>query len=112
MFPSLEVMEKEERMSHHSQDPLDPEQQKLLDELGKVQKTLQGEFPRGRVNAQDEGALAMTVGHDPQKKTVFLAFAQPTSWIGFGPQQAMDLAASLVEHARACRTGEVLSIKL
>ena len=68
------------------------------DLLKDMQRKLQGEFPDGRLNAHDEGALAVMVGHE--KGRVMMKFPSPTAWIGFTPEQAMDIAQMLITHAR------------
>ena len=59
-----------------------------------------GEFPNGRLNKDDEGAVACAVGHE--KGVVKLLFPKPVAWIGFTPEQALDLAQDLIKHARQC----------
>lgn len=102
-------------MGHHSQDcpeGREPESAAIrkLTELAAAapvaralrhaQAGLQGEYPGGRVNAEDEGAVAMAVGSENGR--VFLAFPHPTAWVGLEPAQAMVLATDLIKHARAC----------
>lgn len=109
-------------MSHHGQDPfnekhdglmrkiLSAEQPSTGDPLRDMQRKLQGEFPDGRLNATDEGALAMMVGHENGK--VVMQFATPTAWIGFTPEQAMDIAQMLITHARQAGIVGVYTLKL
>jgi hypothetical protein len=58
-----------------------------------------GNFPMGKMNADDEGELQMGVSHDPQNSTVVLAFGKPISWIGLYPAQARQIAEALIKHA-------------
>lgn len=106
-------------MSHHGSNPLgnNPLFRKLMaqaettgDPLKDAQRKLQGEYPDGRLNAVDEGALAMMVGHENGK--VVMQFASPTAWIGFTPEQAMDIAQMLITHARQAGIVGVYTIKL
>ena len=101
-------------MSHHGNTQFDNNQDGSLDKfrdiLRQEQKRLQGEFPEGRLNQQDEGALALTVGHEKGK--VVMMFAQPTAWIGFTPNQAMDIAQTLIKHARDAGIVGVYELKL
>lgn len=95
-------------MSHHGNDPLlnnNPLLRRLMaqtvktdDPLKDAQRTLQGEFPNGRLNANDEGAFAVMVGHEMGR--VVMQFPSPTAWIGFTPEQAIDIAQTLITHAR------------
>jgi len=59
-----------------------------------------GEFPNGKLNTEDEGALACAVGRE--NGVVKLLFPKPVAWIGFTPEQAIDLAQDLIKHARQC----------
>lgn len=81
-------------MSHHSND----EQQAR--ELSAMMKRLTGEYPDGRLNEHDQGAVAIAIGH--QEGRVTMQFPKNLNWIGFTPEQAIDIAQSLVEHARQC----------
>jgi len=98
-------------MSHHgsSPDQMDPERRVALSQ--EVKKLL-GEFPDGRLNPQDEGALAMAVSSEG--RVVKIEFTKPVAWIGFSAQEAVDLAELLIKRARAiaARTGEVLEVRL
>jgi hypothetical protein len=97
-------------MSHHGQNPFNEKHSELMrklmsaerqstgDPLRDMQRTLQGEFPDGRLNTNDEGALAVMIGHEKGK--VVMQFPVPTAWIGFTPEQAMDIAQTLITHAR------------
>lgn len=108
-------------MSHHGQDPFDGKRSDLMrellsekrnstgDPLRDLQRTLQGEFPDGRLNATDEGALAVMIGHENGK--VIMQFPSPTAWIGFTPEQAMDIAQTLITHARKAGIVGVYTLK-
>lgn len=93
-------------MSHHGNQPPEPPPEFLRD----MQRNLQGEFPQGRLNANDQGAVAVLVGHERGK--VVMQFAHPTAWIGFTPQQALDIAETLIRHARDCGVVGILELKL
>lgn len=89
-------------MSHHGnspfpEEPLDPVQQKRMSE---AMAKLLGEFPDGKLNANDEGALAVMIG--VEGKSVVLRFPKPVAWIGFTPEQALGIAELLISHARKC----------
>lgn len=58
-------------------------------------------YPKGRMGGDDEGELAFAVGVDEKHGTVVLNFNKPVSWMGMYPQDAMKLAALLIEKARA-----------
>jgi len=54
-------------------------------------------YPRGKFSEDDEGELAMRIG--VQDKTIILDFGKPVKWLGFGKQDAINLATSLLEKA-------------
>ncbi|MFA5021296.1 MAG: hypothetical protein WC517_04535 [Patescibacteria group bacterium] len=62
-----------------------------------------GDFPEGKLNAQDEGGLQMLVGQ--QQGKVVLAFGKSIKWIGMGPDQARDLGKMLISRADAVSRG-------
>lgn len=79
-------------MSHHGQDD------EAARDMSAAMKQIFGEFPDGKLNPNDEGALAMVIGHE--KQSVVMRFPKPVSWIGFTPEQAIDIAQSLIDQAR------------
>jgi hypothetical protein len=56
-----------------------------------------GEFPEGKISPHDEGALNLAIGHDA--KRVYVNFGTPVMSLGMGPEQALNLAALIVQHA-------------
>lgn len=95
-------------MSHHGQDGPTPEQSKIIDEIRRAQRAMQGEFPQGRLNKDDEGGLAMGLYVEDGK--VCIRFPKPVAWIGFTPEQAMQIAADLIKHARAAGSKKPLTL--
>lgn len=89
-------------MSHHGDDPL---QRKVMSE---VMKRLMGEYPDGRLNKDDQGAVAMAVGHENGR--VVVRFPKQITWIGMTADEAVGLAEALIEHARACGSTKPLTI--
>ena len=91
-------------MSHHGSRPsYNDEIRKLLDsmvtkDLRTAQGKLQGEYPSGRLNTADEGAIAVAIGHE--NGAVVMKFPHPTAWIGFTPEQAEDIARALLSNAK------------
>lgn len=77
-------------MSHHSSKPnaaLSESMQRLL-----------GEYPDGRMNEDDAGAIAMQIGTEQGR--VVLRFPKPVAWVGMTGDEAMQLAQDLMRHAR------------
>lgn len=92
-------------MSHHGN--IDDDTRKAMSE---AMRQMFGEFPNGKLNAADEGALAIAVGHE--KGVVKLLFPKPVAWVGFTPEQAVDLAQDLLKHARQCGFAGVYTLKI
>ncbi|MHB1328003.1 MAG: hypothetical protein ACYC2K_07360 [Gemmatimonadales bacterium] len=93
-------------MSHHGNNP-PPD---IPEWLRKTLAHTEGEFPAGRLNPQDDGAVAVGIGHQSGK--VVMQFPKNLNWIGFTPDQAIDIAQSLVEHARQCGSKKPLTLKV
>jgi hypothetical protein len=79
-------------MSHHGHDP------ERAAAMSGLMKQLMGEYPNGRLNKDDAGAVAMAVSSE--SSVVRLDFPKPVTWIGFTGDQAIQLAQDLMKHAR------------
>jgi len=98
-------------VSHHGNDEFPEELRwKLLDTTSF--RGALGTFPAGQLNKADEGALQFGVTARDGK--VVLEFGQPVAWVGMGPQEAANLASSLLKFAReaARGTGQVVSFSV
>ena len=71
-----------------------------------------GDFPRGKLNENDEGGLA--VGIADQDGTVIINFGKPIAWLGLSAQEACDFAGLIVRHAKkvAKDRGVVITVNL
>jgi hypothetical protein len=87
-------------MSHHGNLPIDmtPDGEKRDRAMRELQRKMMGEYPDGRLNPDDAGAIAMAVSSE--KGRVRLDFPKPVAWIGFTGDEAMQLAQDLMRHAR------------
>lgn len=56
-----------------------------------------GRHPQGKLVQDDEGEIQIAVGHADGK--VVVEFGKSIAWIGFSPDQALDLAQSIRAHA-------------
>jgi len=79
-------------MAHHGPNPLD-----ALAGLGAT-----GKFPEGHLTKDDEGEIKVAIRSKEGK--VVIDFGTPTAWIGFTPEQAVEVAQDLIKHARAVST--------
>ena len=66
----------------------------------------------GRLGVTDDGDIAFAVGPHPDRELVVIDFGKPVESIAMPPQQAIELAQSLITHARAITTTAItLEIK-
>lgn len=94
-------------MGHHSGYPFDKQMSK--EELDKLFESFNqmkspkselgatGKFPMGKLVEHDEGEIK--IGIKGYNDKVIIDFGKPTHWIGFSPEQAKQVAESLVRHA-------------
>lgn len=88
-------------MSHHSSEPPFEKSdfQKAMEQaekrMHKKMGELLGEYPDGKMNVQDEGAVAMLVQLEEGK--IVIRFPKPVAWVGFTEVEAMQLAQTLVD---------------
>lgn len=68
-----------------------------------------GDFPEGMLTKTDEGAIQFAIGEKDGK--VVIDFGTPVHWFGMTPQQAAELASTLLKRARevARKNGETVS---
>ncbi len=55
------------------------------------------QFPRGKLNADDEGQLQIRVGI--QDRTVVVNFGKPVAWLGMDYLTAVNLAETIMRRA-------------
>ena len=84
-------------MAHHSEE-MTGQMEKLVKEMG---LGATNSFPMGKLNKNDRGELKLAIGEENGK--IVLNFGKPVAWIGFSPEQAMEIALSLMEHSNNCK---------
>lgn len=94
-------------MSHHGSGDGQPD---IPEWLRETLKRTEGEFPAGRLNPADEGAVSVGIGHQGGK--VVMQFPKNLNWIGFTPDQAIAIASTLIHHARECGSKAPLTIQV
>ena len=67
--------------------------QHLNDNIGPT-----GKYPEGKLGERDEGEIAFAVGAEDGK--IVLNFGKPVAWIGFTPEQAMEIARMIRNKAK------------
>lgn len=95
-------------MSHHGND--EDAFRRMNSALDAMFKESYGEFPNGRLSKDDQGAIPVGIGHQDGK--VVMSFPRNLNWIGFTADQAIDIANSLIEHARAVGSKKPLTVKI
>lgn len=70
------------------------------------------DFPEGKLNADDEGGIV--IGVTSVEGKVIVDFGKSVAWLGLNPQDAMNIASTIVMHARkaAKHNGETVSFSL
>lgn len=89
-------------MSHHSSED--------AGRMDDMMRKLFGEYPDGRMNANDAGAIPLAVGVENGRVT--LSFPKPVAWIGFTADEAIGLAEALVKHARKAGSTKPLRLHI
>lgn len=104
-------------MSNHGPEPFEGFPKKLLDEMKEskpdfaqrndIMRKLAdatdfrgalGEYTHGKISKDDEGAIQFALGEVNGK--VVIDFGTQVHWLAMTPEQAADLASSLLKHAR------------
>lgn len=100
-------------MSHHGNTPPDflRKPSPLIEELRRKQEELcerlgaTGQFPGGKLDDNDEGEIRFAIAGDQEHQLVHIDFGKLVSYVSMTPQQAVDVATSLIKQARgASRT--------
>lgn len=102
-------------MSHHGDTPFQ-DFGAFREEMERLAKTEYrgpvGAYPHGKLSKNDEGSIQFAIGDKDGK--VVLDFGSPVAWIGLTPQQALDLASSIMSKARAVarENGETVHVTI
>ena len=87
-------------MSHHGSPDY---MRRLIEEATGERPGPTGQFPRGKLQADDDGEIKIGIAADPKKGVVIIDFGAPVTWIGFTADQAIDIAEMLHAKAREAR---------
>ena len=95
-------------MQHHNEG-MSPEMRKLFDEEKDARKRFADQvagrarrtWSDGRLGPTDDGDLAFAVGPHPDHDLIVIDFGKPVEFVSVQPQQAVELAQTLIKHARA-----------
>jgi hypothetical protein len=79
-------------------DFMDGEKEALLKQHLHNNVGATGVYPEGKLRDRDEGEIAFAVGAEQGK--IILNFGKPVAWIGFTPEQAMEIARTIRNKAK------------
>ena len=106
-------------MAHSGKEPFNRE---MMEQFKKQRDELRGHvadlirnnsnnaWPDGMIHEDDEGVTAMAIS--VQNKHVVIQFPEPTAWIGITPEQAMELAGSLIQNARKAGLRKAFTLEI
>ena len=57
-----------------------------------------GDFPRGKLNAEDEGGLR--IGLAIRDRTVVIAFGKEVAWLGMSKPEAIAFGQAIIDKAK------------
>ena len=69
-----------------------------------------GEFPRGKLKSDDEGALLVAVAADRARNAVVLEFGKPVAWLAWSPDEVRQIALALLRKASEL-DGKILEVR-
>ncbi|RLC88844.1 MAG: hypothetical protein DRJ03_00985 [Chloroflexi bacterium] len=61
------------------------------------------QYPEGKLNETDEGALQFKIGHTPDYQRIIIDFGKPVAWVGMGVKDAENVARGLMQHIKQCK---------
>jgi len=59
-----------------------------------------GTFPQGKVHKSDEGAIRLGVAADYEHGTVVVNFGTPVVWLALPPENARELALTILKNVK------------
>jgi 4-hydroxyphenylpyruvate dioxygenase-like putative hemolysin len=103
-------------MSHHASEPMDEFLREQMDakaealgdkfnqqmeiEAQRMGLGATGRHPSGSIHVSDEGEIRLGVASDEKAGKVMLNFGKPVAWLAFNPEEAVQVAQALIQHAR------------
>lgn len=81
-------------MSHHGDAEELANMRRFIDQF---HGTARREYPKGRMGAEDDGALSYAIAADPRHGTIVIRFGKAVEWIGMGIADAEALRDKLDE---------------
>ena len=98
----------------YEEDEIFKSRKKLLEQFGGIDKNLQDsietQWPEGIIRPDDDGETVFAIG--VQSGKIILQFPNPTKWIGFTPDQAMEIAQLLIKKNKKTGITKPFSLEL
>lgn len=91
-------------LDEKSADFVDGEREALLKQHLSENVGPTGKYPEGKISGRDEGEIAFAVGVEDGK--IVLNFGKPVAWVGFTPEQAMEIARMIRNKAKRLQRSE------
>jgi hypothetical protein len=99
-------------VSHHGAFPPaenDPQQSELMKRfMDQVEGKAKRIYEKGRIAADDDGALAIAVTADTERKRVIIDFGKKVDWIGLDANDCLALAKMLIDKAKLVADGPLV----
>lgn len=91
-------------VAHHGPER-DPEQEQATREvmqrfMAQVEGRAKRQYQHGRLNADDEGALALAVAADHKHQRIIIDLGKSVDWIGLTAKDAQGLIEMLMQKVR------------
>lgn len=98
-------------MSHHSEQPMPDdfmrrfreahsEAERMRQDAYREQLGQTGKYPDGQLNERDEGEIQFAIAGDAERNLIHLNFGKPVAYVSLTPDQAVQVAQSLIRQAR------------
>ncbi|MGL5064542.1 MAG: hypothetical protein ACRC62_31520 [Microcoleus sp.] len=73
--------------------------------------TTHREFPKGRLNGDDDGVTEIAIASDIENKRVIFRFLKPMDWIGFDFESGFQVLTNFAKHLSRI-SGKVISVQI
>jgi len=65
------------------------------------------QFPRGKLNPDDEGQIDLAIATDLAKRVILIRFRKPVAWLGLPLAEAKDFHTLLGKHIANLEAGKI-----
>jgi hypothetical protein len=68
-------------------------------------------YPKGRINADDEGQVSVGIALDPSSNRIIINYFKPIKWVGLDKDAALQMIQTIAKFLTTM-TGEVVTISI